>query len=564
MATDSVGIIGSGPSALITAHTLIQDGFSDVQILSRDSTPGGVWSSARVYPDLQINNVHGEYHFTGLEMPATASGRVTGEDMRVYMQNFASQMLDGHIRYQVEVLSIRRDDAASQWFVTVESVSTKQQETLQFSRIVLCTGGCDTPKIPEALSESAARSANFKGKVIHSKHFAARLPEIEQKTKSIVIVGGGKSAQDMAACLANRGCDVTVVFEKTDAFLASPSTLPPFIRKSRPVLSILLSIMAGHRVLHTRLERFFHTTWLGSCLVWIFWVLLKYASLFAAGITPFSRGPLRPEHFHPLFWSTSVNDEGVPSATGFHALVQQGKIQVVVPARLQGFGKDGVSVVTTDWRSIPADILLLATGYQSSWASLFDEQTAKSLGMAPTMLKFPGDEESEATLFPHRLVGAKPQARPAAEKFGRATHIYQGIVPSKNIARRDFAINGAVFTTNIGYTWEVVAHWISSYFLNEPSLRVPATPEEADEVAKTDEAWMHLRYPDWLHVNESYSSLIAFWTWPQYTDQLLQDIGLSNMRSGGNWFSWPFKVVDLKEISTLKEERAANRSRGGL
>ena len=31
------------------------------------------------------------------------------------------------------------------------------------------------------------------------------------------------------------------------------------------------------------------------------------------------------------------------------------------------------------------------------------------------------------------------------------------------------------------------------------------------------------------------------------------------MRSGGNWFTWPFKVIDLKEIQFLKEERDAKR-----
>ncbi len=51
----SVCIIGSGAAGLITAHTLIQDGFSDVQIITRDRTPGGVWSEERVYPGLTLN-----------------------------------------------------------------------------------------------------------------------------------------------------------------------------------------------------------------------------------------------------------------------------------------------------------------------------------------------------------------------------------------------------------------------------------------------------------------------------------------------------------------------------
>jgi dimethylaniline monooxygenase (N-oxide forming) len=50
-----VGIIGSGAAALITAHVLLRDGFTAVQLLTRDASPGGVWAKSRVYPGLRIN-----------------------------------------------------------------------------------------------------------------------------------------------------------------------------------------------------------------------------------------------------------------------------------------------------------------------------------------------------------------------------------------------------------------------------------------------------------------------------------------------------------------------------
>ena len=49
--------------------------------------------------------------------------------------------------------------------------------------------------------------------------------------------------------------------------------------------------------------------------------------------------------------------------------------------------------------------------------------------------------------------------------------------------------------------------------------------------------------------------LIAY----QACDDLLEDMDLPIMRSGGTWFTWPFKVVDLKEIETLRAERAGKR-----
>lgn len=50
---------------------------------------------------------------------------------------------------------------------------------------------------------------------------------------SVVIVGGGKSAQDIAAYLASEGRKVAMVFDTTDAFLAMSKPLPDFIRRSR-------------------------------------------------------------------------------------------------------------------------------------------------------------------------------------------------------------------------------------------------------------------------------------------------------------------------------------------
>jgi len=54
----------------------------------------------------------------------------------------------------------------------------------------------------------------------------------------------------------------------------------------------------------------------------------------------------------------------------------------------------------------------------------------------------------------------------------------------------------------------------------------------------------------WAHMNDP-----SHHSWPQFVDDLLEDMGIRSMRSGGNWLSWPFKVIDLNEISTLKAER---------
>ncbi|KDQ55986.1 hypothetical protein JAAARDRAFT_133123, partial [Jaapia argillacea MUCL 33604] len=75
-----------------------------------------------------------------------------------------------------------------------------------------------------------------------------------------------------------------------------------------------------------------------------------------------------------------------------------------------------------------------------------------------------------------------------------ASSICRGLVPSKNIPNRDFAINGAVFSVNNDCVFEVCAHWISSYLLGDSFLRL-ATPEEAFAHTERNAAWLRKRYP---------------------------------------------------------------------
>ena len=52
---ESVGIIGAGGAGLINAHILLQDGFTDVTLISRDKTVGGTWMRDRIYEGLYLN-----------------------------------------------------------------------------------------------------------------------------------------------------------------------------------------------------------------------------------------------------------------------------------------------------------------------------------------------------------------------------------------------------------------------------------------------------------------------------------------------------------------------------
>ena len=81
--------------------------------------------------------------------------------------------------------------------------------------------------------------------------------------------------------------------------------------------------------------------------------------------------PLRQLAPHP-FWSIHVGDEGIGRPNNFFRLVAAGKIELLAPHRAVLLGKDGRSIVLDDGKIISADAIIHCTGYQSSWATLFD------------------------------------------------------------------------------------------------------------------------------------------------------------------------------------------------
>ncbi|KAG2010574.1 hypothetical protein CC2G_013389 [Coprinopsis cinerea AmutBmut pab1-1] len=179
--SEPVVILGTGAAGLIHAHVLLQDGFTDVTLISRDESVGGVWSKERVYPGLHINNVHGEYRFSPLKMPPPENadktgGRLRGEDMCEYMERFANEFLEGKAKFvmRTEVLDVRRIEGPRSpeghsdsdgwnplnpwpWHVKVKNLDSDVEEMLHFARVVLATGV--SPSVRHIVSRSSSPSA---------------------------------------------------------------------------------------------------------------------------------------------------------------------------------------------------------------------------------------------------------------------------------------------------------------------------------------------------------------------------------------------------------------------
>ena len=72
-----------------------------------------------------------------------AERRLTGEDVRQYMESFTEQFLTHKIRYNTRVTNIRKDHVSTPtgkpWVVTVLDPQGVDTE-LRYDKVVLCTG----------------------------------------------------------------------------------------------------------------------------------------------------------------------------------------------------------------------------------------------------------------------------------------------------------------------------------------------------------------------------------------------------------------------------------------
>ena len=82
----------------------------------------------------------------------STAGRLSGEDMQHYMESFEEHFLRGRIRYNTEVLKIKRvpipekereknaNTAARRWLISVQDKLTGACSELKYDRVVLCSG----------------------------------------------------------------------------------------------------------------------------------------------------------------------------------------------------------------------------------------------------------------------------------------------------------------------------------------------------------------------------------------------------------------------------------------
>ena len=536
-------VIGAGWSGLAAAKTYFQiNPAIDLTILDDDSTVGGVWSTARLYPGLIANSPNGLYEFSDLTMVTKSQPAlkpVPGKQVQAYLHQYAEKNnLLSRIKFGSKVVKAERREIGG-W-----TIRTSRGDVLECEKLIVATGLYSKPHWPDI-----PRDEDFRGSVIHTKSLGQEYRRLTgEKVDDVVIVGGCKSAIEAANIFLAAGKRVHWLIRESQQgvplIVVDPDMRPNLVAVNNTCLfnvwspSIFATSGFWYRFLHTG------KWYLGNLLYFCFWNLLSLVVMSSAGYGRSENGrKIRPK-VKSLFRLTSYVSLVHTTNPFLDDLHSGGNIMVyrASPTRLV---KDGMQL--DSGQVLKADVVVYATGWRSS-IDFFDDEEAAQLGI-PIPL---GQQDAEAEKLWDSLeskadmmvTDALPRlAEYPIPKTDRETgttqfRMYRQVLSPRLLAQHDRSITfvGYVANSQTSICSEILALWAVAWM--EDLLPKPLPTETQMEIdVATVNAWMTRRYG--ARGRQDPEIILEVQT---FFDTLMEDLGLRVQRKNKGFFG---PIVEL-------------------
>ena len=468
-----VAIIGAGAAGLATARALLAQGF-DCTLFERTARLGGVWTIGYANFGTQVQREL--YAFPDFPLPPEATDFTPGEVVQRYLEAYAQHFaILPRIRFATRVTAITGGADHAPWHLHIEHDGNAAEEAFDF--VVVCVGlYSNVPHMP-----AFAGQAGFKGEILHVSGVADRA---KLAGKRVVVVGFGKSAGDCALESAAVAARTSLVYRKVHW------PVPPYLLGILPfkwaMLNRLTSTLVPLYYRPSALQRAVHGV--GRPLVWLWWRIVERLLMAQYGLD--SRGGTRPNLVpdHPIELD-GFGEAAMLPRPSFYPALRTGAIDPV-QGSIAAFEDQAVRL--DNGRSIEADIVVLATGWESDYSFL------------------------PAALQPHV--------------------VDDGIFLYRQMLHPDasrLAFIGHAATISSLLTYSLQATWLASLLTGRHALPEVAAMR-ADVAALT--AWKRRTIP----TGRSRSARLLLYM-QHYHDQLLTDMGADAWRKRGVFA--PFKEV---------------------
>ena len=194
-----VAVIGGGVSGLAAAKAFDARGHRVVGF-ERSHDFGGVWEPSRSYPDVQTQSPKDLYCYTDLPMPTAYPEWPKGPQVHAYLKAYATKhRLVRLFRLNTTVQSMdRRTDGQPGW--TLQLLAGGMSWCEDFDFVAIASGQFSDRN--DLTHPGQAAFEHGGGVVMHSSQYTD--PALI-KGKRVVVLGGSKSATDVAVNAANNG-----------------------------------------------------------------------------------------------------------------------------------------------------------------------------------------------------------------------------------------------------------------------------------------------------------------------------------------------------------------------
>ncbi|KAL4964234.1 flavin-containing monooxygenase [Aspergillus stella-maris] len=590
MATEVVDllIVGAGLHGLIMAKTYLEvHPFANLLVVDESNTVGGTWAAERLYPGLKTNNVWGSYELSDFPMvpekygvKATAGkwqDHIPGKVVHEYLCDVANHFgIDRFLRLETKVINAEQDEDRI-WNVELQlgngdEVGPKKTETVRSTRLVLATGLTSKPHIP-----SFPGSQTFGRPIIHSKQLLSHAEQLS-KANRVVVMGGNKSAWDVAYTAARSGSQVDMVIRPSGG---GPSYVWPR-RFSLTLLGFTFATSLA-KLSTTRLftlfdpapfgklpwplswiKRALHRTRLGQFLVRLFWTHLdstirrinSYTShpglrKLEPWTMPFWMGNSLSIHNYESSWFDLVREGKI----GVHIGDVEGLEEGVVRLRNENGEREMVGV------RLEADALVLCTGWGVEFPVKFE-----TVQGCPERNEEKDEEDDDEILkeiskdipylltLPRRTPNAPlPQNTTSEKKSSTMPLLYHDILPTHPsfLQNRNLTIIGMSVSIHAILVAQAQALWITAFFEGRiPHLHPDSIAmEEVKKRALIERAHGETRRPRETGGAAGTHADLVFDSLP-YVDWLLSELGLKPYKKGSLWkeMTEPYGVSDYRGL----------------
>jgi len=337
-------IIGSGFGGLGAAIEAKHRGIQDYVVLERSVSVGGTWRD-NTYPGCACDVPSYLYSFSFQQNPDWSRSYPAQPELQAYLEKVVDDyQLRGHIRFGVNVESIRWNDESQYW-----SIESADGESVRARSVISATGPLSQPSLPDIDGLQS-----FGGVLFHSARWDH---QNDLSGLRVGIIGTGASAIQIVPAIAKDVAEL-VVFQRTPSWVL-PRDDRPAPRWRQRLYRLIPALQRLHRWRIYLRQELFSVAFIGKGRLGLAAsrrISEEVKSQINASISdPLLAAALTPD-YRPGCKRILISNHWYPALNRENVSLVTDSIEQVTPKGIR----------TSNGKEIELDALILATGFAVS------------------------------------------------------------------------------------------------------------------------------------------------------------------------------------------------------